>query len=230
MMPDPVTAIGTAASIGGSLIQGAASKKAAKQMAKAMQAGVKSIEATQEELRGIFDPYMGAGESALGQQLASLGLVGGPRAERQYVAGVERSPIFQALAQQGEEAMLQNAAATGGLRGGNIQGALAQFRPSLLNQFLNQRYEQLGGLTRGGLQASTSLGSGLAGTAGSIADLIAGGGVAQGRGTLAAGQAYGNALGTFGNALGGLFGGGGGGGSGRGAATDMGTIAMGGGF
>ena len=49
---------------------------------------------------------------------------------------------------------MANAAATGGLRGGNTQRALAQFRPALLSQLINQRYEQLGGLSGQGLQAA----------------------------------------------------------------------------
>ncbi|WP_449405980.1 hypothetical protein [Massilia phosphatilytica] len=37
------------------------------------------------------------------------------------------APRFQALQQQGNDAILANASATGGLRGGNVQGALGQF-------------------------------------------------------------------------------------------------------
>ena len=72
---------------------------------------------------------------------------------------------------QGENAMLQNAAATGGLRGGNLQGALAKFRPQVLSQLINQRMAQLGGLAGMGQQAATTLGTGLgsAGAAGALA-------------------------------------------------------------
>jgi hypothetical protein len=255
-MPDPISgAIGAVTSIGGSLVGGSASKKASKQQAKAIGEAVKSIEGTQEELRDIsgltqddlreiFAPYMGAGGTALNEMMTALGL-SDQKSQMRYVQGIERSPMFQQLARQGERAMLQRASATGGVRGGNIQGALAQFRPSLLNQFLDERYARLGGLAQGGLQAGTSLGSGilgssnqlmasLGGTGSAIAELIAGRGAAQAGGTLAQGQAWGDALGAFGFGLGGLFGGskkaGTSGGSGRGAATDMGTIAMGGGF
>ena len=40
--------------------------------------------------------------------------------------------------------MLANASATGGLRGGNTQLALAELRPELLSRAIDQRYSQLG--------------------------------------------------------------------------------------
>jgi hypothetical protein len=83
---------------------------------------------------GYCSRMCAAGGPALQAQMAALGL-SGPEAQQEYVAQQEQSPAFQALARQQEEALLQNASATGGLRGGNVQGALAQFRPALLNQF-----------------------------------------------------------------------------------------------
>ena len=80
--------------------------------------------------RELLQPFVAAGSPALQAQLSILGL-SGPEQQRAAIAQQEQSPFFQALAQQGEEALLQKASATGGLRGGNIQGALAQFRPSL---------------------------------------------------------------------------------------------------
>ena len=74
--------------------------------------------------------YQTAGSQALQQQSALAGLQG-PEAQRAAIANLEANPEFQAIARQGEEAILANAAATGGLRGGNTQAALAQFRPEL---------------------------------------------------------------------------------------------------
>jgi hypothetical protein len=91
-------------------------------------------------------PYAEAGAPALGQQQALLGL-SGPEAQQQAIAALENGQQFKSLTQQGENALLQNASATGGLRGGNIQGALAQFRPQLLSQLIEQQYGRLGGLT-----------------------------------------------------------------------------------
>ena len=69
------------------------------------------------------------------------------------------------MVRQGEEAILQGASATGGLRGGNVQAALAQFRPAMLNRFVQQQYERLGGLTRGATGVAGELyGTGLSTT------------------------------------------------------------------
>lgn len=104
-----------------------------------------------------------AGVEALQQQRALSGAAG-PQAQQQAIAAIEQSPEFQAAVQQGESAILQNASATGGLRGGNLQAALAQYRPQLLNQFIQQKYQQLGGLAQSGLETArgiTALGAGL---------------------------------------------------------------------
>lgn len=141
--------------VGGITGSGAAAEGA--QDAAATQAG--ASQAAIDEQRRQFDaiqkllaPYITAGTGAVGQQQAILGLQGAG-AQQQALTGIEQSPFFQSVARQGETALLQNASATGGLRGGNVQGALAQFRPQLLNQLIQERFQNLGGLTNVG-QAS----------------------------------------------------------------------------
>ena len=193
-MPDPVTGLivgGT--SLASGALQAGAAKKAGKFQADASALGVAETRAAREELRTLLQPYAAAGTPALQQQMAALGL-SGPEAQAEYVAAQEQSPIFQALAQQGEQAMLQNASATGGLRGGNVQGALAQFRPQLLNQFLEQQYNRLGGMTTLGQQSAAGVGSAGMQAAGDISNLLAQGGAARAGATLGAGQAWGNVL------------------------------------
>ncbi len=145
-------------------------------MAPYVQAGSGAI--------GRLAPYEQAGQQAFGQQQALIGLQG-PAAQQQAIAALESSPQFQALQQQGENAILQNASATGGLRGGNVQAALAQFRPQVLNSLIEQQYGRLGGIAGAGLgvtgdlvslgQASAS-GQGLAGleSASDIGNLLTG--------------------------------------------------------
>jgi hypothetical protein len=152
-------------------------------------AGVEETRAAREEMRGLLEPYVSAGGPALQAQMAALGLAG-PEAQQAYVAQQEQSPAFQALARQQEEALLQNASATGGLRGGNVQGALAQFRPALLNQFLEQQYGRLGGLTSLGQQSAAGVGTAGMQSAGSIADLLAQGGAAKAGAKLGAANAW----------------------------------------
>lgn len=203
-MPDPVTGIAAATSIGGSLIKGSAAKKASNIEAASLQAGVDETRAAREELRTLLQPYTEAGGPALQAQMAALGLAG-PEAQQAYVSGQEQSPLFQSLAQQGEEAILQQASATGGLRGGNVQGALAQFRPQLLNQFLEQQYGRLGGMTQLGQRSAAGVGAAGMDAAGDIATLLGERGQAQAGGALARGKMFSDILGGASGIAKGLF-------------------------
>lgn len=203
-MPDPVSAVGAAVSIGGSLIKGSAANKAADAQTQASQAAIAEQRAAREEMRTLLQPYVSAGGPALQAQMAALGLAG-PEAQAAYVKQQEQSPIFQALARQGEEAILQKASATGGLRGGNVQGALAQFRPALLNQFLEQQYGRLGGLTTLGQQSAAGVGSSGLNVASNIGNLLGDIGAAKAGAAGAQGQMWGNILGSAGGVLKGMF-------------------------
>jgi hypothetical protein len=121
------------------------------------------------------------------------------------VARIENQPMFQALARQGEDAILQNASATGGLRGGNTQGALARFRPSLLNQFIEQQYGRLAGITTLGQNAAAGVGSAGMQTGANIGNLLMAGGQAQAGAIGAQGQIFGNALGQIGGTIAGAL-------------------------
>ena len=87
---------------------------------------------------------------------------------------------------------MQNASATGGLRGGNTQAALAQFRPQLLNQLINQRYQNLAGMTALGQNAAAGTGNAGMQTASNISNLYQQTGAAQAGAALAQGQASAN--------------------------------------
>ena len=172
-----------------------------------------------DALVNLMAPYVTAGTGALTQQQALLGL-GTPDAQQQAIAALESSPQFQALQQQGENALLQNASATGGLRGGNLQGALAQFRPALLSSLIEQQYSRLGGLSTLG-QASAAGQGAQAGTLGAnVANLLGQQGAATAGGQLARGAVPGQ---TFGQLLqiGGTIAGMGGFGGGAGSGTSI---------
>jgi hypothetical protein len=188
-------AIGTAAAIalgvgalGSAAIGASAASKAGKAQVAAADAGAAEQRAAREEMRRLLEPYVAAGGPALEAQMGALGLRG-TEAQQAYVAEQEQSPIFQALARQQEEAILQNASATGGLRGGNVQGALAQFRPALLNQFLEQQYGKLGGMTALGQQSAAGVGTAGMQSATSIAGLLGEAGAARAGAALGVGQA-----------------------------------------
>lgn len=169
------------------------------------------VDAGTEALTGLR-PYAEAGPEALKQQRILAGLEG-PEAQRAAIEALAANPEFQALTRQGEEAMLQKASATGGLRGGNIQGALAQYRPQMLQQYIGDQYSRLGGLTALGQLTSQNVASmGQAAAAGqasnalqtgaNIAGLYGDIGAARAGKFLAQGQATGNVINTFGRMAG----------------------------
>lgn len=116
-------------------------------------------------------------------------------AQQRAIAGIEGGAQFQSLLRQGEGAILSNASATGGLRGGNTQSALAQFRPQLLSQLIEQQYARLGGISSLGQNAAAGVGNAGMQTGGNIANLLAQQGAAQAGGALGQANAFGNALG-----------------------------------
>lgn len=183
-MPDPVTGlvVGGSTLVGGAL-QSRAAGKAAGQQAQAAEAGIEEQRRQFDAMQQLLRPYVEAGQPALQAQQALLGLRG---AEEQAaaVSGLEQSPLFQALARQGEEAMLQQASATGGLRGGNIQAALAQFRPQMLQQAIEEQYGRLGGLTALGQRSAAGVGAAGMETGQAVSGLLQQQGAARAGGAL----------------------------------------------
>ncbi len=165
-MPGPaVAAIGAVGSIAGGVISGSATRSAGREAAQATSDATALSVAEQsrqfERATEILSDYVkigtgeeGGAQGSIQAQQALLGLLGDEE-QQNAITSIEEGAEYQALARQGEEAILQNASATGGLRGGNTQGALAQFRPQLLNQLIQQRYGNLAGLTQLG-QASAA--------------------------------------------------------------------------
>jgi hypothetical protein len=193
-MPDPVTGlIVGGSSLAGSALQSRAAGKAAGQQADAAQAGIEEQRRQFDEMQKLLAPYVQAGQPALQAQQAMLGL-SGAEAQQQAIAGVEQSPLLQALMRQGEEAMLQQASATGGLRGGNLQGALAQFRPAMLQQALEQQYARLGGMTALGQQSAAGVGTAGMQTGQQIAGLLGQQGAARAGGSLGRAAPFANLL------------------------------------
>lgn len=168
----------------GGAIEGSESVGQASQVQQqASQAGIDEQRRQFDAIRQLLQPYNEAGTGALAQQQALLGL-GAPGAQQQAIAALQGSPQFAALQQQGENAILQNASATGGLRGGNVQAALAQFRPQLLSSLIEQQYGRLGGLTSIGQNAAAGVGNAGMSTGTNIAALLGQQGRAEAGGIL----------------------------------------------
>lgn len=195
--------------VAGSVITGAmASKAQSKAASTAANAQTAASEASIEEQRRQFDavqkllsPYVTAGTGAIGAQQDLLGL-SGAAAQNRAIAGLERSPQFQSMMQQGENAILQNASATGGLRGGNIQATLAQFRPQLLSQLIESQFSKLG--TVSGLGQASAAGQAAAAqqTGANIGNALTQQGQAAAGAALAQGQASAQMWGNIGNTIG----------------------------
>ena len=130
----------------------------------------KEVEALPLELRNEFLP-----------QLADI--YRGGEGQQQLVDQAKSSPLYSAILggqQAGEQSILRNAAATGGLRSGNVQGALTDYGSQLENRALLTSYnDQLQGIQ--GL-ANQQLNTN------SIAQSIAAPGATLGAGAVAQGQ------------------------------------------
>jgi hypothetical protein len=193
-MPDPVTAlvVGGTQVVGG-IMQADAAEDAANIQAGAAGQGISEQRRQFDALQALLKPYTEAGLPALEQQQAFLGLRG-PDAERAAIERIQGGVGFQEAVRQGEEALLQRASATGGLRGGNVQAALAQFRPALLNQAIEQQYSRLGGMTTLGQQSAAGVGAAGMETGTNIANLLGQQGAALAGGELGQAKAYGQVL------------------------------------
>ncbi len=200
---------GLVAVAGATLVTGYMGAEAAGDAAAAQagsaEAGIAEQRRQFNEIQKLLAPYVAAGQPALEQQQAFLGLQG-PEAERAAIERIRGGETFQALAQQGEEAILQRASATGGLRGGNVQAALAQFRPALLNQLLEQQYSRLGGLTSLGQQSAAGVGTAGQAMGTNVTSLLGQQGTAQAAGALGQAQAYGQTISGLSNVAGQYFG------------------------
>ena len=190
-MPDPITALTVGGGLLGSAMTSSATRSAAATSAGAAQAGIDEQRSQNEAVQKLLAPYVAVGAPALEQQQALLGLRG-PEAERAAIERISGGERFKALAGQGEEALLSRASATGGLRGGNLQGALAQFRPQLLSNLIEEQYGRLGGLTSMGQRSAAGVGAAGTETGVNVANLLGQRGAAQAGGELGQARAYGN--------------------------------------
>lgn len=189
------------ASIGSAVIGSNAAKNAAKDQTKAANAGIAEQRRQFDTMQEILKPYVDAGGLSINEQLNSLGL-NGPGNYQSSIDAVQNSPQFKAMMGQGEEAILQNASATGGLRGGNTQAALATFRPQLLSELLQQRFSNLGAITNVGQASAAGTGQAALATGDNVANLMQQRGAAQAGGQIAAGQAMQSPFNAIGSGLG----------------------------
>jgi hypothetical protein len=108
--------------VGTAVVSGYFANEAAEDAADAQiegsEAGIAENRRQFDLVQELLSPYTQAGVGSLIAQEDILGL-NGPEAQQAAISSIESSPEFTSLIKQGEEAILQNASATGGLRGGS---------------------------------------------------------------------------------------------------------------
>lgn len=193
----------TGASLYGASQQANAASDAADAQVAASNADIAQRQKQFDAVQAILHPYVEAGNAALTKQQDLIGSNGsGP--QQAAISALQQSPYFTAMLKQGENSLMANASATGGLRGGNLQSALAQFSPTLLAQVINDQYAKLGGLTSLGQNAAAGVGNAGMTTANGVSAAlqqqgaaIAGGDLAQGKAQAQMWNAPFQALGTY---------------------------------
>lgn len=135
-----------------------------------------------------MQPFVLSGTGALSSYGNLLG-TNGNGAQQNAINGIMGMPAYTSALQQGENSILSNAAATGGLRGGNTQAALSEFAPQLLTQLISQQLAGLGNLSSLGQNAAAGVGNAGMSSANSISQLLQQQGAANAGGQLANGNA-----------------------------------------
>lgn len=187
--------VGTA--VVGAVVSDNASDKAARAQTRGAQAGIAEESRQFDAIRELLKPYVTAGDQSVAGMVNLLGL-GTPEGEQAELSRIQQSPTFQTMVKQGEEGILSNASATGGLRGGNTQAALSEFRPSVLSSLINQRFSQYSDLSRIGQAAAAGQAAAGQNAAGNISGLYGQIGQAQAGRALAQGQNMSNLANTAG--------------------------------
>lgn len=199
-----VAAIGAAATVASAVITSSAAGGAAGAAAGGqLEANGASIGETRREFdisqakydaaQKVLQPWIATGQQGMTGQQDLLGLNGAPQ-QQFAIDELQKGPQFTSTQKLGENRILANASATGGLRGGNVQGALSQFNGTLLSQIIQQQYANYAGLSSNGLAAAGAngnLAAGAAGNAQNVGSSIAG--VLQQNGQVQAGGILGQA-------------------------------------
>lgn len=121
-------------------------------------AGVQESARQFDATRADFAPYQALGASAA-PHLGNLAGVNGNDALDAEIQAIMGGPRYGQIVQNGEDAILANASATGGMRGGNTQDGLARFRGDALSSEIARQMSDYGGLVGIGTGASGAVGN-----------------------------------------------------------------------
>lgn len=222
--------IGAAGSLFGGLFGGSAASKASQQYVQQLQKGQSSLQNTENQVEGNYQPYMTAGAGAtsnLSRLLATPGqglLTPWTQSfQAPTAAQAEQTPGYQFQLQAGLGAAQNSAAGQGSLLSGRTladlnnyaQGTASTNYQNTFNNALtgyqtayqsfqnNQQneYSRLMGLSGQGLQAAGGASSAETNLGGDIASLYGQMGAAQAQGTIGKANAYGGMFQGIGNSI-----------------------------
>lgn len=149
-------------SILGGITGASQSAKGAQQAANTQAAAADKAIAEARDARlanqQLQSPFVDAGSKAIAQQMSMIGL-NGTAQQQDSMNALLAGPEYTTGVRQGEEAILQNAAATGGLRGGNVNNSLANFRADLLANTFNNQFQRVGQISSLGQNAAAGVGN-----------------------------------------------------------------------
>ena len=194
-------------------IMGGASQ-AAGMLAGAQEQGINRIDQSTGQAIGYLNPYASTGAEAQQREAALSGALGGA-AQQQAIGQFMESPGQKFLRERQEQALLRNASATGGLRGGSTLSALQEQASGIAAQQQQQQLENMRNIAQRGQQAAGQQGQfaqsgGQAGASliGNLAQtgagIMANAGQAAGSMAASGGQFAGNTLNQMGGQISGL--------------------------
>lgn len=197
--------IGAVGAIAGGVISSNGAEDAAETQAAASNAGIRETRRQFNVVQNLLQPYVASGRQGLRDYRELAGLVN-PRAQQAQINELKQGPEFRTLTKQGENAILANASATGGLRGGDVQSSLAYYRSNLLSSLIERQLNRSGGLAQMGQNSAARVGSAALTTGQQVSGLMQQGGAAIAGGQLAGANAIGSAVGSLGGIVGGMVG------------------------
>lgn len=122
-------------------------------LAAAQTQGLNRIDQSTGQAIGYLDPYASTGAEAQQREAALSGALGNA-AQQQAISGFMESPGQKFLRERQEQALLRNASATGGLRGGSTLSALQEQASGIAAQQQQQQLENMRNIAQRGQQAA----------------------------------------------------------------------------
>jgi len=208
---DPITAtIAAVSTLGGALISSHASQSAANTQAAATQQASNEQLQMYQQSRGDLAPWMNSGTMAMGGLNAFMGVnpdgsvnpnAPGLRSFTPADLTANLDPSYGFMKSEGENAILDNASALGGIDSGKTRKDLMTFGENLASQEYGNAwnrwtaqqgsiFSRLMGISSLGESAAAGVGNLGATTAGNYGNLVTSGANAQAAGTVGAANAY----------------------------------------